>query len=50
MDVNHRPRRASPENQQFQHAQLCLGVVARPKPGVKNAFLLIDEDQRCVVL
>jgi len=48
MDVDDWPRRISPVGKQFQHAQLRFGIVARAELGMKDAFLLVNEDKRCV--
>src|SRR5438128_11066682 len=44
--MNHRPRSTAPMSQQLSHPVRGGRVVAPPEPGVMNAFLLIDQNQR----
>ncbi|MGE7964243.1 hypothetical protein ACQKPC_18050 [Pseudomonas sp. NPDC089918] len=44
--MNHRPPGSTPMPQQFQDALFGLRVVSTAQPGMQDAFLLIDDDQR----
>jgi hypothetical protein len=50
LHVDNRPSAAAPVVQQLQHAIFGLGVIAPTQPGVKDAFLLIDDEQCGVFL
>ena len=48
--MNDRPPAATPVAQERQHAIFGPGIVAPAEPGVKDAFLLINDDQCRVFL